>query len=65
MHIIDKTKFTDDEKRLFLSAMEREKQICEEVDLHNILITNEIPIDIMSVTDLCESIKNKVIDTLF
>ena len=55
-------KFTDDEKRLFLVAMKRERQVCEDTDLYNSLILKE-PIKISKATDICDSLKNKVINS--
>ena len=67
--ITENNKFTDDEKRLFLSAMRRERQRCEETDLQNSLIMNRINspinINVISVTDLCKSVENKVMNILF
>ena len=59
-------KFTDDEKRLFLVAMKRERQICEDTDLYNSLILKDKPpIKISKATDICDSIKNKIINSAF
>ena len=59
-------KFTDDEKRLFLAAMERERQVCEDTDLYNsLMLKDKPPIKILQVTDLCDSVKNKIINSAF
>ena len=61
-------KFTDDEKRLFLAAMERERQVCENTDLYNslmsLMLKDTLPIKILQTTDICDSIKNKVINSV-
>ena len=58
-------KFTDDEKRLFLVAMERERQVCKNTDLYNSLMLKDTPpIKILQTTDICDSIKNKVINSV-
>lgn len=57
-------KFTDDEKRLFLAAMKRERQICEDTDLYNsLMLKDRPPMKILQVTDICNSVKNKVINS--
>ena len=57
-------KFTDDEKRLFLAAMERERQVCEDIDSYNSLILKYKPSrKISKATDICNSIKNKIINS--
>ena len=59
-------KFTDDEKRLFLAAMERERQVCKDTDLYNsLMLKDKPPIKILQVTDVCDSVKNKIINSAF
>lgn len=57
-------KFTDDEKRLFLVAMERERQVCEDTDLYNsLMFKDKSSIKILKATDVCNSLKNKIINS--
>lgn len=51
---------TDAEERIFLSAMEREMKVCEEIDSETVREAYEV-----SLTQVCKEIKRKVMGALW
>lgn len=51
---------TDAEQRIFLSAMERELKVCEEMDSETVREAYEV-----SLTKICKEIKRKVMGALW
>ena len=52
--------FTDAEQRIFLSAIERELEVCKEIDSETVREAYEV-----SLTQVCKEIKRKVMGALW